>query len=106
MSEFEREEIDSDEETTLFIERFERFVKSQKKMTSKVKEEKKMTSLRKKGGALIATWKDSEVEVVEGFSTSLVRCENNYFTFSVSYHEETHKPSPNVYHLKISRLVT
>ena len=44
MSEFEREEIDSNVEMTLMIERFKRFVKSQKKMTSEVKEEKKMTS--------------------------------------------------------------
>ena len=44
MSGFEREEIDSNEDVTLMIERFRRFMKSQKKMTSKVMEEKKMTS--------------------------------------------------------------
>ena len=98
MSDFEGEEIDSDEEMILFIERFRRFVKSQRKMTSKgkeekkmthkVKKEKKMTPSKKKGEALIATRRDSEVEVVEGCSTSSVECENNYFTFPVSYHEE------------------
>ncbi|KAK1556602.1 hypothetical protein Q3G72_008555 [Acer saccharum] len=41
-SKVERKEIDSDEEVTLLIKRFRRFMKSQKRgMTSKVKEEKK-----------------------------------------------------------------
>ena len=80
MREFEREEIDSDEEMTFLLKRFRKFVKSHKK---------RMTPSKKKGEAMIATWRDSEVEVVEGFSTSLDKCENNYFTFSVSYQEET-----------------
>ena len=47
-SNVERKAIDSDKEVTLMIERFKRFMKSQKKgLTSKVKEEKKMTLLKK-----------------------------------------------------------
>ena len=80
MSEFEREEIDSDEEMTFLLKRFRKFVKSHKK---------RMTPSKKKGEAMIATWRDSEVEVVEGFSTSLDECENTYLTLPVSYQEET-----------------
>ena len=85
----ERKDIDSDEEVTLMVERFRRFMKSHKKrMTSKVKEEKKITLSKKRMEAMIATWSDNEVEVVEGCSTSSIECAYNYFTFPVSYQEE------------------
>ena len=37
---------------------------------------------------MIATWSDSEVEVVERCSTSSIECKNNYSAFPVSYQEE------------------
>ena len=87
-SKMERKENDSDEEVTLMIGRFRRFMKSHKKrMTSKVKEEKNMTSSKKGGEAMITNWSDSEVEVVERCSTSSIECKNNYFAFPVSYQE-------------------
>ena len=88
-SKMERKENDSDEEVTLMIGRFKRFMKSHKKrMTSKVKDEKNMTSSKKGGEAMITNWSDSEVEVVERCSTSSIECKNNYFAFPISYQEE------------------